>query len=79
MGVLGCPPGASHGRVEASQAADSEVAVEFVEVVAGRNQVPLAAGVVQAAEQDVFALQGGDLPEDRLHYRLAPGLAPPLQ
>jgi len=48
--VLGCPPGASDGRVEASQAADSEVTVEFAEVVASSEQIPLAAGVVQAAE-----------------------------
>ena len=67
----GLPAGASDGRVEVSQAAYSEVAVEFAEVVAGGEQVPLAAGVVQAAEQDVFALQGGDMTADRLDDRLA--------
>ena len=61
--------------MEGSQAVDSEVAVEFAEVVAGGEQFPLAAGVAQAAEQDVFALQGGDLTEDRLDDRLAPGIA----
>ncbi len=65
-----CLPGASGGRVEPSQAGDSEVAVEFAQVVAGREQFPLGPGVVQAAEQDVFALQGGDLTEDRLNDRL---------
>ena len=56
VGVLGGLPGALGGRVEGSQAVDSEVAVEFAEVVAGGEQFPLAAGVAQAAEQDVFAL-----------------------
>ena len=39
-------PGASGGRSQAFQAGDSEVTVEFAEVVAGREQGPLAAGVV---------------------------------
>jgi hypothetical protein len=48
--------------------------VEFAQVVAGGEQGPLAAGVVQPAEQDVFALQGGDLAENRFDDRLAAGI-----
>ena len=43
-------PGASDGRLEASQAGDSEVAVESAQIVAGGEQGPFAAGVIQAAE-----------------------------
>jgi hypothetical protein len=54
VAVPRCLPEASDGRSKASQAGDSEVAVEFAEVVAGGEQFPLAAGVVQAAKQDVL-------------------------
>ena len=67
LGPSGC-------RLEASQAGDCEVAEEFAEVVAGCEQLPLAAGVVLAAQQDVFALQGGDLAEDWFDDGLAPGV-----
>ena len=41
--------GASGCWLEPSQAGDSEVIVEFAQVVAGREQVPFLSGVVQAS------------------------------
>ena len=51
--------------------------MEFTDVVACGDQVPLTAGVVQPAKQDVFALQGRDLAEDWFDDGLAPGVVGP--
>ena len=48
------------------------VAEQLHQVVAPGQQFPIRTGFLRAAEFDVFALSGVELPEDRFHDRHAP-------